>query len=361
MFMRRFSLDEALQYAIEAKDYARDQIRKGSTQLENNVLSNEYFDYLETGVGDELGTRGLAKQQATRKIDSDPLDKNELSSYYESMISTTSKFSIGNCTELAIQALDYVLSHLFSSNIKINAEVYLISGGDHVFLVLNRDPWSNPQDPKTWGENAVICDPWANKVFKASDYLSELKNFHRVNRKNSVEDFNPSKHVLVPYPNFNTNSLCYARNIDNLKVNFLTESNKIIKILLYYHDELSKENNRIIKKYSQQDQRVHIISAKMTLVNKAIRSIKDVANMHIEKKYKNDYRFAKSELMKGLNALNKNAVLAMQFSQEDQSKLFEHKGEDAKTEAMKLFGYKSDTQSQLENLTKKINVKLSRK
>ena len=33
--------------------------------------------------------------------------------------------------------------------------------------------------PETWGKNAVICDPWSNKVYGAADYLKKLKNFYR--------------------------------------------------------------------------------------------------------------------------------------------------------------------------------------
>lgn len=50
MAKRDFSLKETLQYANEANKYARQQIKKGSTQLENNDLEKAYYEYLYEGV-----------------------------------------------------------------------------------------------------------------------------------------------------------------------------------------------------------------------------------------------------------------------------------------------------------------------
>ena len=36
------SLEQALEYAKNAKDHARDQIRRGGTQLDNNSLAYSY-------------------------------------------------------------------------------------------------------------------------------------------------------------------------------------------------------------------------------------------------------------------------------------------------------------------------------
>ncbi|WP_157061459.1 hypothetical protein [Legionella cincinnatiensis] len=36
---------------------------------------------------------------------------------------------------------------------------------DHAFVVLDRAAFSKIQDMSTWGPDAVICDPWAEKIF----------------------------------------------------------------------------------------------------------------------------------------------------------------------------------------------------
>ncbi|HHT0591773.1 TPA: hypothetical protein ACTXXA_000726 [Legionella anisa] len=42
--------------------------------------------------------------------------------------------------------------------------------GGHNLLVVGRDLNSDPKDISTWGKNAFICDPWANKVYPAREF-----------------------------------------------------------------------------------------------------------------------------------------------------------------------------------------------
>jgi len=51
-----------------------------------------------------------------------------------------------------------------------------MENGDHTFLVIGRLSGSDPNDPKTWGEDAWICD--STKVYRAQDYQEGLKFFH---------------------------------------------------------------------------------------------------------------------------------------------------------------------------------------
>ena len=37
--------------------------------------------------------------------------------------------------------------------------------GDHAFVVLGRAKFSDINDMSTWGEQAVVCDPWGNTAF----------------------------------------------------------------------------------------------------------------------------------------------------------------------------------------------------
>lgn len=90
-----------------------------------------------------------------------------------SMAKKMIKYSIGACLEYAFLGVFYIAMrypHLF-------AEIAYIKGGDHVFIVLARDPHSDPSDPLTWGQQAVICDPWAKQNYLANafeKYLSSL-------------------------------------------------------------------------------------------------------------------------------------------------------------------------------------------
>ncbi len=49
-------------------------------------------------------------------------------------------------------------------------------GGEHVFVVIDRDPHSDPNDPRTWGDRAVVVDSWAGKedVFRAGQAGREI-------------------------------------------------------------------------------------------------------------------------------------------------------------------------------------------
>jgi hypothetical protein len=45
---------------------------------------------------------------------------------------------------------------------------------DHVFLLLNRAQGSKRSDYKDWGPDAVICDPWAEEVYMASELTAKI-------------------------------------------------------------------------------------------------------------------------------------------------------------------------------------------
>ncbi|GAB4223566.1 MAG: hypothetical protein Tsb005_19090 [Gammaproteobacteria bacterium] len=48
--------------------------------------------------------------------------------------------------------------------------------GDHTFLILNLAEDYKLHDPTTWGERAVIVDPWCNEVYKVRDALNGFIN-----------------------------------------------------------------------------------------------------------------------------------------------------------------------------------------
>ncbi|MDI9818037.1 MULTISPECIES: hypothetical protein [unclassified Legionella] len=166
-------LESNLKLGNLAKDYARTQIVHGCSQIENNALPVEYFEALNNAVLKQM--RALISQTFSdphRLLPDDIYD-------YEKTVIVSSKYSLGNCHELAFQAMDYLLTT--NQVCSINAEIIEIDGekGDHVFWVIDRDLKSNLNDITSWGTNAVICDPWSNEVYPASEYKSKLKTFYR--------------------------------------------------------------------------------------------------------------------------------------------------------------------------------------
>lgn len=359
MHNQELTLEEALKIGHEAKDYARSKIKKGSTQLENNNLSETYFDHLLQGVSD---VRTFKQTTDARSRSHDPLEFNDIVIRYENSIAMTSKYSLGNCEELGFHALDYILNQVPAM---VHAEIYFVRGGDHVVLVINRGHNSNPQNPNTWGDNSVICDPWSNKVFKASDYLTKLKTFERdwgdYKITNYVHDFDPTIHLLLPDQRFDSNYLRHHRTVANLKANFIREIDHIILVINNYKESLIMEIEVIRNKHGDQDQRIKIISEKISMIERVIQITKDDTIIHLNATKTNDYRLAKKQLLKSLYAITKSATRVMEFSRGDIDVLIEHKGKDIKTDVMKFFGMKSTTHAHLKKITEEANNALRMK
>lgn len=350
------TFEEAIQVAEEAKEHSRGQIITGSTQLENNELAEAYFKAHQVAIGEfdvgegGSGIRAISDEEAQEKIISNPL-VNPLLAWYESRISISAKHLTGNCAELAFHALDYVLNHKGD----MYAEVYEIKGGDHVFLVLNRDPGSDPKNPATWGPNAVICDPWSNAVYRVNDefgvpiYISKLKNFYRLDNKNYIEDFDPKRHSLAPHPyDLNTNLIRQIKTPKNLQSRFIDQSVLLVKALETYKDQLEIEKQRLLKKYGQDDKKVLIIFSKIIDTQISILNVKDVIESARYKRYKNDYQFAKSDLTQTLQNTYTDAVHSMQFTEDEKYQLFEPK---EKAKVMNFFAIKSETESRIRQIT----------
>lgn len=354
------SLDAVLKIADAAKKHARDKIKKGYTQIENNDLSETYYLSLRQAVTD---IRSDVTEKVKTRATNISLEDTGLQ-FFQQSVETSEKYSLGNCRELAILALDYVLNN---TQPEFNAEVYQILGGDHAFLVINRKPISNPQDPATWGDNAVICDPWSNKVYLASEYLSELKNFYNMpcesntqRRTNHTEDFNPNIHTLAQYRELSTINIRQMRTIDTLKVNFNNEIQYIIDFANTYISSLETEMKRLCEKYGDADLKTKAISNKMENISETIQALVNDSQQYLVKDYNGDYQAAKSDLSNAIIRLNKSTVIAMQFSPSELRVLLTHKGKDTKTELMKFFGVKSNTHKRIEKVFDDVNKKIHR-
>ncbi len=110
---------------------------------------------------------------------------------------------VGNCSEKAQVALAFIskISSLLGNNPKdVQAELFCLGGLDHEFVVMGRDPDSDPTDYTTWGNNAVICDPWKGISFFARDFPVTDHRFH------------PYHHTLQIQIDSNVNTMKFGRD-----------------------------------------------------------------------------------------------------------------------------------------------------
>ncbi len=76
----------------------------------------------------------------------------------------------------------------------VNVELVQIVHGCHVFLIIGRDPDSNPLDYQTWGSNCLVCDPWNRLYYPASAIETELYDY-----RFWMTDLVPGSKITYPY------------------------------------------------------------------------------------------------------------------------------------------------------------------
>jgi hypothetical protein len=109
---------------------------------------------------------------------------------------------MGTCLEMSAAGYQYVKKKY--PDLKV--EIFSIEKGNHVFLVIGRDPKSKPEDYKNWGSDAVVCDPWGNKFYPAAQLEKNLNSFKelRFEQDGTVRTilslFEPGKQKLVHLP-----------------------------------------------------------------------------------------------------------------------------------------------------------------
>jgi hypothetical protein len=85
----------------------------------------------------------------------------------------------GHCGEQSAAAYCLLMQNETIRNSGCAVEVYRLEGGDHQMVVIGRKSGSDPNDMGTWGSDAIVCDPWANKVYPCRtsmrcDYLRTM-------------------------------------------------------------------------------------------------------------------------------------------------------------------------------------------
>ncbi len=73
----------------------------------------------------------------------------------------------GNCDEQASLAFVFLRD-------RGNRPLDFMTVGDHAFVVLGRETGSDHTDYATWGPEAVVCDPWHEKVYAANNFPTHM-------------------------------------------------------------------------------------------------------------------------------------------------------------------------------------------
>lgn len=210
----------------------------------------------------------------------------------------------GNCGENASLALDYIANN----EPEASAEIYQLDPAvDHVFCVVDRDKNSDPNKPETWGQNAFVCDPWADQVYSASA-LAEKKpyTFTNTNERPTAEApvkekhviFDPSLHKIEPQKKLDTDTIRAIKskqNVDHVLDAYKKKSEIILSALDTLSKDLEKEAKRLDKdKSSIGTEKTKVISEKMAAVQDEIARIKDDVKENIPNRH--DYAAARAQL-----------------------------------------------------------------
>jgi hypothetical protein len=110
----------------------------------------------------------------------------------------------GNCFELSVVGYKWGIQLPFAPTI----ELFWIEKGSHVFLVIGRNPATDPALYKSWNADAMICDIWLAVYYPVSwieQYLCsfEQNGFDKNRQTTYVSHFDPKYqnldlHYLMP-------------------------------------------------------------------------------------------------------------------------------------------------------------------
>ncbi len=178
-------LYESMIYAHVAVSVARRAILQSSTHPSANQLKPEDFENLVYQCHDLRSSYNAVNQYHSGSSDESQITR------LKSIVDKIKARKIGRCREYSYVVLDTLLR--MGANLS-NIEEYCIENGDHAFVVMNRDPNSNPTDYKTWNDSAVVIDAYSGAAYPAYEIPDRLFAF-RCHQKKS----NARVNVLIPF------------------------------------------------------------------------------------------------------------------------------------------------------------------
>jgi hypothetical protein len=119
----------------------------------------------------------------------------------------TREYKTGNCFELSVVGYKWGVQLPDAPLI----EIFAIVDGNHTFLVIGRDPKTDPNNYKSWNKDAIICDSWIGSYYPASWLEKYLFSYESSGaspgEKNvaHVSHFDPSHQQLTRHPLMPTN------------------------------------------------------------------------------------------------------------------------------------------------------------
>lgn len=155
-FANKTSHQDNLDHAQEALSYTLNQ---------NIAASNKY-----RGVSEGArSTLALAPNALARIVAGTARSGIDSVESAESAASVAKTMGYGNCQEQACVAA----VRLKEKGVQ-NVEV--MGKPNHAFVVIGRDPKSDASNPSTWGDKAVVCDPWYEEHYSAKDIANHQDN-----------------------------------------------------------------------------------------------------------------------------------------------------------------------------------------
>jgi len=149
------TLNTNLSHAKRAIDYVRTKMTIGA--------SNKPLDFITSFGG------SLLCVIATRNTDI-ALTVGVIPKWIRAEAAKAETVGCGNCGEQAALAFVKLYDTYGARPIDYMAR----NNANHAFVVIGRKNGSKADDYTTWGDSAVICDPWHNKVYPASEVLIKM-------------------------------------------------------------------------------------------------------------------------------------------------------------------------------------------
>ncbi len=169
-------LDRNLLYAKEAVDYTTKCLPYGAVNYDNDLSKVSRL---------KLVKMNLMINDAEAASKNIPLSHN-FDLYYEVIAKVAKEHKIGNCGEHSAIAYTYLKNE---KNLR-KLDYLALVNGDHAFVVIGRKPGSDVTDPTTWGDAAVVCEPWGKTYYPA------IQVFDQLNKISSRTLYDPQVHTI---------------------------------------------------------------------------------------------------------------------------------------------------------------------
>ncbi len=146
---------ENLLLAFEALAHVRKVFTLGAANKFTDVVSSLGKSFLCV-----VASRSVEISAPPENLGNDP----GAATMFRTWAAKAEELGCGNCGEQAAVAFMY----LADKGVRPLDYMAFVEPGDHAYVVIGRSSQSNASDYKSWGEETVVCDAWANNAFLAS-------------------------------------------------------------------------------------------------------------------------------------------------------------------------------------------------